>query len=81
MIIQSHTIPRGQVALAIGTAAADAKTFELVCEFGSPTNGTCSNPLLKIASRQQLFHHTDRNTLHKSAAATPNWLMRKHGTT
>jgi hypothetical protein len=105
-IIQTHTIPRGQVALAIGTAAADATTFALVCEFGSPINGTCSNPflhhafrtlefritvtvhedgtwayeqdtVLKVAGSAQLFHHTDRNTLHKIGEATPNWLMRK----
>jgi hypothetical protein len=106
MIIQTNTIPRGQVALAIGKAAADAKSFELVCEFGSPTNGTCSNPfldhafrtlefrikvdvnadgtwsyeqdtVLKIAGSDQLFHHTDRNTLHKIAQPTPNWLMQQ----
>jgi len=27
----------------------------------------------------QLFHHTDRNTLHKIADPTPNWLMRGDG--
>jgi hypothetical protein len=104
-IIQTHTIPRGQVALAIGRAAPDAKTFELACRFGSPTNGTCSNPfldhakrtlsfdikvtinddgtwsyeqdtVLQIVGNDQLFHHTDRNTLHKVAEPTPNWLMR-----
>ena len=108
MLIQSHTIPRGQIAMAIGKATADAKTFELVCEFGSPTNGTCSNPfldhafrtlefrikvsvngdgtwsyeqdtVLKIAGSDQLFHHTDCNTLHKVGEATPNWLMRPKG--
>jgi hypothetical protein len=96
MVIQTHTIPRGQVAMA----------FELACVFGSPTNGTCSNPfldhakktlefrikvdihddgswsyeqdtVLKILGRDALFHHTDRNTLHKVAEPTPNWLMRK----
>ena len=51
MIIQTHTIPRGQVAMAIGHAAADARTFELVCVFGSPTNGTCSNPFLDHAKK------------------------------
>ncbi len=25
----------------------------------------------------ELFHHTDRNTLKKVAEPTPNWLMRK----
>ena len=105
MIIQTHTIPRGQVAMAIGHAAADARSFELECVFGSPTNGTCSNPfldhakktiefrikvdihedgswsyeqdtVLRIRGRDELFHHTDRNRLHKVAEPTPNWLMR-----
>src|SRR5215813_9562931 len=110
MIIQSLAIPRGQIAMAIGQAAPDARSFELLCEFGSTTNGTCSNPfldhafrtlefrvkvsvnadgtwsyeqdtVLKIIGNDQLFHHTDRNTLHKVAEATPNWLMRQSGKT
>jgi hypothetical protein len=105
MIIQTHTIPRGQVAMAIGNAAADARSFALECVFGSPTNGTCSNPfldhakktlefrikvdihedgtwsyeqdtVLRILGRDELFHHTDRNRMHKVAEPTPNWLMR-----
>jgi hypothetical protein len=108
MIILSLAIPRGQIAMAIGRAAADARTFEARCEFGSPTNGTCSNPfldhafktleyrikvavnddgtwsyeqdtVLKIAGSDQLFHHTDRNTLRKIGAPTPNGLMRRAG--
>lgn len=46
MLILSLAIPRGQVAMATGKAARDAKTH---CEFGSPTNGTCSNPFLDYA--------------------------------
>lgn len=105
-IVQTLTIPRGQIAMASGRAAPDAKAFELVCVFGSPTNGTCSIPfldhafrtleyriqvavnadgtwsydqltLLKIAGSDQLFRHTDRNTLKKVGAPTPNWMMRK----
>jgi len=105
MILHSHAIPRGQIAMAIGYAAADADSFELVCTFGSPTNGTCSNPfldrakktlefrigvrfhddgtwsyeqdtVLKIVGRDEVFHHTDRNRLHKVAEPTPNPLMR-----
>jgi hypothetical protein len=105
MIVLTLTIPRGQIAMATGKAARDAKNFEARCEFGSPTNGTCSIPfldyafktleyrikvavngdgtwsyeqdtVLKIAGNDQLFHHTDRNTLRKIAAPTPNWLMR-----
>ncbi len=105
MVIQTHTIPRGQTAMAIGYAAPDARAFELLCVFGSPTNGTCSNPfldhakrtvefrikvdlhddgtwsyeqdtVLQIRGRDELFHHTDRNTLRKVAEPTPNRLMR-----
>jgi hypothetical protein len=50
-ILQTLTIPRGQIAMAIGRAAADARSFELECRFGSPTNGTCSNPFLDHAKR------------------------------
>jgi hypothetical protein len=50
-IMLTLTIPRGQIAMAIGTAAADARSFELECRFGSPTNGTCSNPFLDRTKR------------------------------
>jgi len=50
-IMLTLTIPRGQIAMAIGKAAADARSFELECRFGSPTNGTCSNPFLDHAKR------------------------------
>lgn len=91
-VVLTLTIPRAQVAMAGGTAAADATSFELRCEAGSPTFGTCSAPFLynsfrtleyritvtivdadtwsydqdtimRIAGREELFHHTDRNTL------------------
>ena len=81
--------------------AADARSFELKCEFGSPTFGTCSNPsllamfqtleyritvtlggddtwsydqdtVMRIAGSDQLFHHTDRNTLKRVAKPLPN---------
>ena len=100
-VVLTLTIPRAQVAMAGGTATTDARTFELRCEAGSPTFGTCSAPflynsfrtleyritvtlgdddtwsyeqdtLLKIAGSDQLFHHTDRNTLRRIAPPTPN---------
>lgn len=55
MIIQTHTIPRGQVAMAIGHAAPEARSFALECRFGSPTNGTCSNPFLDHAKQTLAF--------------------------
>lgn len=104
-VVHTLAIPRGQVAMAIGRAAPDARSFALECKLGSATNGTCSIPfldhafrtvewrievrihddgtwsyeqdtVLKIAGRSELFHHTDRNTLHKIGEPTPNWLMR-----
>jgi hypothetical protein len=100
-IVHTLTIPRGQVAMAGGTATTDARAFELKCEFGSPTYGTCSNPslfamfqtleyrirvtlgdddtwsyeqdtVMRIAGSEQLFHHTDRNTLRRVAKPVPN---------
>ena len=48
-ILQTLSIPRGQVALAIGKASPDARTFELVAMRGSEVNGICSNPFLEYA--------------------------------
>lgn len=45
-VYQTLTIPRGQTALAMGTAAPDARTFELVATLGSPVNGISSAPFL-----------------------------------
>lgn len=48
-VIQTLAIPRGQTAMAAGTAGADSKTFELVATRGSETYGICSNPFLDAA--------------------------------
>lgn len=48
-LVQTLAIPRGQVALAIGKASADAKSFELVAQRSSTVNGICSNPFLEHA--------------------------------
>jgi hypothetical protein len=48
-LLQTLSIPRGQIALAIGKASADAKSFELVAQRGSTVNGICSNPFLEDA--------------------------------
>ena len=48
-IVQTLAIPRGQIALAIGRAKPDAKTFELFAKRGSEVNGICSNPFLEYA--------------------------------
>jgi hypothetical protein len=48
-IIQTLTIPRGQTAMAVGKASADATSFELVAARDSTTFGICSNPFLEYA--------------------------------
>lgn len=55
MVIQTLAIPRGQIAMAAGRAEADARSFELLCEAGSPHFGTCSNPFLDHAFKTLEF--------------------------
>ncbi|MBI3529041.1 MAG: FABP family protein [Betaproteobacteria bacterium] len=105
-VIQSLAIPRGQIAMAVGKASADAKSFELVATRGTETYGICSNPFLEhafktveyrikvdinadgtwsydedtvlmIRGQTEPFHHTDRNTLTRIGAPTPNPLAAK----
>lgn len=55
-IIHTLTIPRGQVALAGGQAAADAKEFEVKAERGTELFGICSIPFLEHAFKTVEFH-------------------------
>ena len=48
-IIQTLAIPRGQIAMAFGSASADATGFELVARRESETWGIRSNPFLEHA--------------------------------
>jgi len=50
-LMHTLTIPRGQVALAAGKAARDARSFEVVATRGSSENGICSGPFLEEAFR------------------------------
>ena len=54
-IIHTLTIPRGQVAMAAGQAAADATEFELVATQGLETYGICSAPFLQHAFKTTEF--------------------------
>jgi hypothetical protein len=47
--MQTLAIPRGQIAMATGTASADADSFELVATHGSLVNGIVSNPFIEHA--------------------------------
>jgi hypothetical protein len=48
-IFYTLSIPRAQVAMAVGRAASDAKRFSLEAVRGSETNGIVSNPFLEHA--------------------------------
>ena len=48
-VIQTLAIPRGQIAMAAGTAKADAREFELVAKRDSTVYGICSNPFIEHA--------------------------------
>ena len=54
-VIHTLTIPRGQTAMAVGQANADATSFELVATRGLSTYGICSNPFLEHAFRTDEF--------------------------
>lgn len=54
-IIHTLTIPRGQTAMASGTATADASSFELKATQGLETWGICSAPFLLHAFRTTEF--------------------------
>jgi hypothetical protein len=46
LLLQTLAIPRGQVALATGTAEAKARSFTVKANLGSPTAGIVSAPFL-----------------------------------
>ena len=54
-MIHTLTIPRGQTAMAVGTAAADATEFEVKATRGDLTYGICSVPFLDHAFRTVEF--------------------------
>jgi len=54
-VIQTLAIPRGQIAMAAGVVAPDAKTFELVAKQESDTYGIRSNPFLEYGFRTVEF--------------------------
>ena len=48
-IMHTLAIPRGQIAMAVGKANADATSFELTAKRGELVNGICSNPFIEHA--------------------------------
>lgn len=55
LVTHTLTIPRGQVVLAQGHAAADASRFEVTATRGSTENGICSTAFLEQAFRTESF--------------------------
>ena len=58
LILQSVSIPRGQVALAAGSASADGKTLVLRSRRGETEYGICSTAFLEYAFRTDAFDLT-----------------------
>jgi hypothetical protein len=54
-VIQTLAIPRGQIAMAVGQAAPDAKRFSVTATRGTTENGICSNLFLEHAFRTISF--------------------------
>ena len=54
-VIHTLTIPRGQTAMAVGQASAEATAFDLVATRGKETYGICSNPFLEYAFKTVEF--------------------------
>jgi len=54
-VIQTLAIPRGQIAMAVGHAAPDARSFRLQAVRGSETNGIVSNPFLEYAFKTMSY--------------------------
>jgi hypothetical protein len=54
-LVQTLSIPRGQTALAIGSAKADATRFEVSAARGSTVNGISSIPFLEFAFRTDSY--------------------------
>ena len=55
-IMHTLAIPRGQVAMAVGHANADATSFELVAKRGELTHGIVSSPFLEYAFTTVEWH-------------------------
>jgi hypothetical protein len=67
-VLRCFMVPRGVTVIAGGTAAPDARSFELVAEVGSETYGICSNRFLDREFRtvryELAFEKRDANTIH-----------------
>lgn len=58
LVLQTLSIPRGQVAIASGTAAPDADTIVVIAERGQTEYGICSTAFLEYAFRTDRYQIT-----------------------
>ncbi len=58
LVMRCFLVPRGVSVIAGGTAEANATTFTLKAELGSPTFGICSNPFLDEEFRTVAYEVT-----------------------
>ena len=67
-VLRCFMVPRGVTVIAGGSAAPDARAFDLVAEQGSATFGICSNPFLdrefKTVRYELHFERRDADTIH-----------------
>jgi hypothetical protein len=66
-VLFTLAIPRGQVAMAAGTAAADATSFTVTAQAGDPHAGIVTNPFLDYA------FHTVSFTMTVTVASNDEW--------
>jgi hypothetical protein len=71
-VLLTIAIPRGQVALAAGTAAPDAREFEVSAVLGSEVYGILSNPFLDRAFRTVGFR------MHVTVNDDGTWSYEEH---
>ena len=57
-VMRCFAVPRGIVVNAGGTAEADARSFAIAAELGSPIYGICSNPFLDVEFKTVRFEMT-----------------------
>jgi hypothetical protein len=55
LVIQTLSIPRGQVAIASGSSTPDANELILTARRGDPAYGICSNAFLEYAFRTESY--------------------------
>jgi hypothetical protein len=72
LVMQTLSIPRGQVVIAAGKAGANADTFSVVAERGQTEYGICSTGFLETAFR------TDRYQIDIEYLPDGRWKYRTH---